>query len=127
MLISWLYYPENGSPCAESRDYELDLYSRMPSSGDMQFLERVYLMVDSIRINSSLLYSQDDDTLLYFKVSVLTNDSNEACATTEYLHTFSDLGTVSSKNNIAIGYGVCYSLINTGLSHVDAPNLCGTV
>ena len=90
--LSWLYFPENGSQCAESSIYNFRICTRT-GSGDLQHLYSIDLTDDSITISSSLLYSQDDDTLIYIKVSVLARrDSREACATTEYLHTLSGLG-----------------------------------
>ena len=101
-FISWLYNPDNDSPCAESRYYKMDLYNRT----DLQYLNinSTELINDSITITSSSLHSQlqDDNTLIYFNVSVLASNSGETCATTEYLQTFSDLGI--GYNYVQLGY-----------------------
>ena len=89
-FISWSYDPDNDSPCAESRYYEFGRYSRT-GSGDILYIESIDSMKENITIDSSLLYSSND-ALIYFNVSVLARDSGEACATTEYLQTFSVLG-----------------------------------
>ena len=90
-FISWFYDPDYDSPCAESRYYRMDLYNRT-GSGDIRYLNSTYSVNESVTINSSLLYSQNEDTLIYFNVSALANDSNITCATTEYLQTLSGLG-----------------------------------
>ena len=96
-FLSWSYNPDSDSPCAVSRFYKLGLYSRT-GSGDVQFLESMDSMKENITINSSLLYSSNSNTLIYFNVSA--NGSGEACTTTEYLQTFSGLGTQNRSCNI---------------------------
>ena len=91
--ISWLYYPEPDSPCAESNYsyYEVGLYSRT-GSGDLQYLNSLDSMEESITITSNLI-SPNNETTIYFNVSVFSPSIGpEPCATTEYLQTFSGKG-----------------------------------
>ena len=82
--ISWLYYPVHDSPCAESHYYELDLYS-ITGSGDLQLIDGLDSIEESIVINSSNLISTNNE-MIYFKVSVLSqNNDSRSCGTTEYL------------------------------------------
>ena len=94
-FISWFYVPNYASPCVESQYYEFSLYRRS-GSGDMQYLNSTYTVNKNITINSSHLYSQDDDTLIYFTVSALANP-NVICTTTEYYQTISGLGMLCSS------------------------------
>ena len=96
-FLNWFYLPDYASPCAESRYYELGLYSRT-GSGDLQSIdESIDSMIqeESITIDSTNLYSSNDDTLIYFNVSALATNSSESCATTEYLQTISGLGKIT--------------------------------
>ena len=98
--ISWLYYPVHNSPCAKSNYYELGLYSRT-GSGDLQYLNSLDSMEESITFDCPNLISPNNETMIYFNITVLSNN-NDSCATTEYLQTLSGQGNHNKHRHVCL-------------------------